>query len=118
MVAPPTETVESLTEATRDDVSPESAPPPTTATGGEGAAGASALQPELGTERHRRDYLLRLPRSEFGKLRRIAMSLQLEDGDGSVVREARSVSLDIDNSDDLSEVLIQLNLALRPEGDR
>jgi hypothetical protein len=76
---------------------------------------AAVLKPELETQRHRRDYLLRLPANDFRRLRRVAVALQLEDDLGEIVREARSVHLDIENPENLAEILFQLNLALRSE---
>jgi signal recognition particle receptor subunit beta len=75
----------------------------------------SILEAELGTQRHRRDYLLRLPAKDFHRLRRVTVALQLEDDRDKVIREARSVHLDIENPEELAEVLFQLNLALRSE---
>jgi len=80
------------------------------------AGAAALLEPELGTQRHRRDYLLRLPAPEFRRLRRISVAVHLEDETDTVIREARSVRLDVEDPDNLAEVLIQLNLALRPDG--
>ena len=80
------------------------------------SADASAvLKPELETQRHRRDYLLRLPAEDFRQLRRVAVALQIEDDLGKVIRESRSIYLDIENPENLIEILFQLNLALRAE---
>ena len=80
------------------------------------ATESPVLEAELGKQRHRRDYLLRLPAKDFHRLRRVTVALQLEDDRDKVIREARSVHLDIENPENLAEVLFQLNLALRSEG--
>jgi signal recognition particle receptor subunit beta len=62
---------------------------------------------------HRRDYLLRLPQNELRSVRRVAMTFQLENDRGTVIRESRRVRMDVSAPRTSDEVLIRLNLALR-----
>ena len=92
---------------------PQPEPAPHASDDGVAVTGPTASAPE--TQRHRRDYLLRLPEDDFHRLRRVAVALQLEDDREKVIREARSVHLEIENPESLAEVLFQLNLALRSD---
>jgi signal recognition particle receptor subunit beta len=97
-------------------VTPETTAPPSPEPAVGDSADASAVpKPEFETQRHRRDYLLRLPAEDFRRLRRVALALQIEDDLGKVIRESRSVHLDIEDPESLAEILFQFNLALRAE---
>ena len=63
----------------------------------------------------RREYRLRLPADEFEKTRSIVVGLRIEDESGAVVRETRSVRLNVDDPESIEAVLLKLGISLRRE---
>jgi signal recognition particle receptor subunit beta len=77
-------------------------------------AESADARPSPDVRTHRRDYLLRLPRKELKGVRKVALTFQLENDRGTVIRESRRVRVEVSDSRSAEEMLIQLNLALRP----
>jgi hypothetical protein len=63
----------------------------------------------------RRDFLLRVPGRELAETHSMKVDLKLHGADDRLIRETKTIEIDLDGSRGSSELLLQLNLALRSD---
>jgi hypothetical protein len=59
-----------------------------------------------------RNLQVSLKREDWARVRRLALTLQVEDADRGVVEAIRDLTLDLDNPADAERVLLRLSIAL------
>lgn len=60
-----------------------------------------------------RSLALTLKRADFERVRRVTLSLQVEDGDSNVVDAVRGLHIDLENPSELEKLLLRLRIALQ-----
>jgi hypothetical protein len=63
-----------------------------------------------------KELLLKLKRPDYDQVRRVALSLRLEDSEHRLLHRIQEVALDLQNARDAGEMTLQLNIRLNPEG--
>jgi len=76
---------------------------------------AAAESTRKADQKLRRDFVLRLPKDEFGRAARINAQLKVLDEEGKTLRASQALSFEIDQRPDLEEVMVQLSLKMKSE---
>lgn len=63
----------------------------------------------------RRDFILRLPGTEFERAETVTAQLKVLDGDGRTLRASQALQFPIEQHDHLKEVMVRLNLNMKAE---
>lgn len=81
-----------------------------------GAEPAAPVEPaEPAEQLLRRDFILRLPGSEFERAETVTAQLKVLDGDGRTLRASQALQFPIQQHADLKEVMVRLNLNMKAE---